>query len=199
LKPQRKNLCGTPEGYERHLQRAERPCEDCLDGSSTYTDLEIARQIESYRKLRHDQRLWEHYGILRVTYEQIFEAQGRTCACCEKTDPQQEWHVDFDPAGNIRGILCADCNLGIELLGDDLTGLQRAAAYLQSHADRGGHARHLGPGDFTVRPDPSKLMDACFKHFDAGLSIGQVVVQEKLEPNTARNLHAFWKSRRPVS
>lgn len=188
--------CGTPEGYERHLRRAERPCENCLVGSSTYTDLEIAQQIEIFRERRRDRQLWERCGILRDTYEQIFEVQGRACGCCKKTDPQQGWRVDLDLAGEIRGILCSDCNLGIEILGDDLRGLQRATAYLQDHAARGGHAKHHGPGDFAIRPNPSKCMNVCFEHFAAGRTVSQVVIQEKLEPETVKKIYALWKSRR---
>ena len=195
----RKNsvVCGTQEGYEKHLQRSERPCANCLVGSDTYTDIEIAQQIETFREKRRDQLLWNSCGVLRVTLEQIFEKQGRLCGCCKSADPKQDWHVDLDPAGTIRGVLCSDCNLGIEKLGDDTVGIHRAAAYLQCHADRGGHPKYYGPVRFAVKPGLSKCMETCFKHFDEGLPVSKVVIQEKLTPAIVREIHALWLSRQP--
>ena len=185
--------CGTPAGYAQHLKRAERPCAECLPGSVTYTDIEIARQIETFRERRGERRLWESHGILRVTYEQIFATQDRTCGCCKTTDPKQGWCVDLDNTGKIRGILCSDCNLGLSSLGDDLISLQRAVAYLETHAMRDGHPRHHGPVDIAVRPAPSARMEVCFQHFTAGLSINEVVVQEKLTPDVVKEIHTLWQ------
>jgi len=192
-------VCGTQEGYEKHLQRSERPCASCLVGSVTYTDIEVARQIETFREKRRDQRLWNNCGILRVTFEQIFDEQGRLCGCCKASDPKQGWYIDFDPAGTIRGILCSDCNLGIEKLGDDAAGVQRAVTYLQCHATRGGHPQHEDPVSFAIKPGLSECMETCFKHFDEGLPISKVSILKKLTADTVREIHELWISARAAT
>lgn len=161
-------------------------------GSDTYTDIEIARQIEIFREKCREQRLWHSCGILRVTFEQIFEKQGRRCGCCKESDPKQGWHIDLDAAGTIRGILCSDCNLGIEKLGDNEAGIHRAATYLQCHANRGGHPPHYGPVSYGIRPGRSARMEACFKHFDEGLPVGKVVIEEKLPVAAVQEIHELW-------
>ena len=185
-------VCGTQQGYEKHLQRSERPCTSCLVGSATYTDIEIARQIEAFQEKEHDRRLWNSCGVLRTTFEQIFDQQKRLCGCCKSSDPKQGWRLDLDAAGAIRGILCSDCNLGIEKLGDDAAGVDRAAQYLQCHAALGGHPRHYGPVCVSIRPALSKCMERCFKHFDRGLSVNNVVILEKLAPDVVREIHELW-------
>lgn len=190
--------CGTQQGYEKHLQRSERPCENCLVGSVTYTDIEIARQIEAFREKQGDRRLWNSCGVLRATFEQIFDEQERRCGCCKSSDAKHGWRLDLDAEGQVRGILCSDCNLGIEKLGDDLTGVYRAAQYLQFHAERGGHPRHYGPVSAGIKPALSKCMERCFKHFDERQSINNVVVIEKLSPNIVREIYDLWIGRIPA-
>lgn len=198
MTPRRKRsaLCGTRKGYERHLQQRERPCGKCLIGSTTYTDIEIARQIEDFQQKRHDHRLWHTHRILRVTFEQIFDEQGRRCGCCESSDPKQGWLGDLDSDGALRGVLCSDCDLGIEKLGDTRDGIARAAAYLQRHTDREGYDPHYGPLSLVVNPDLSECMKRCFMHFDEGLSVNKVVIREKLPPAAVKEIRTLWlKSR----
>lgn len=188
--------CGTQQGYEAHLERSERPCESCLVGSVTYTDLEIAQQIEAYREKQQERRLWNSFGVLRETFEQIFDKQGRVCGCCKSADPKHGWRLDLDAETQVRGILCSDCNLGIEKLGDDVLGLQRAVLYLQHHAARGGYPKHYGPVSFSVEPALSKCMKRCLAYFDEGHPVSIVVVREKLLPSTVRDIYQLWLTRK---
>ena len=185
-------VCGTQQGYEEHLHWRERPCKSCLVGSSTYTDIEIAHQIEAFRDNKRERELWNHCGVLRTTFEQIFDAQKHLCGCCKSSDSKQGWRLDLDASGTIRGILCSDCNLGIEKLGDDSIGVQRAAQYLQRHAELGGHPRHYGPVYVPIKPPLSACMERCFNHFNTGLTVNSVVVLEKLAPDVVQEIHALW-------
>ena len=50
------------------------------------------------------------------------------CAICQRPDPE---HVDHDhESGEVRGILCFNCNGGLGQFRDDATALLRAAEYL---------------------------------------------------------------------
>ena len=93
---------------------------------------------------RFEQRL-RKYGITAVQYRQILARQGGGCAVCGLTDSGDRrggrLHVDHDhDSGQVRGILCTNCNLGIGKFGDDPGRLRRAAIYLRygkSKAARG--------------------------------------------------------------
>jgi len=61
----------------------------------------------------------------------MIEAQGGTCATCA-AKPE---HVDHDHAtGNVRGVLCFNCNQALGNVRDDEMTLHRLARYLRRHA-----------------------------------------------------------------
>jgi hypothetical protein len=77
--------------------------------------------------------LKRRYGIGARDVERMIEAQGGMCAVC-RTAPAQ--HVDHDHAtGQVRGILCFNCNGGLGQFRDDRAVLERAITYLRHHAD----------------------------------------------------------------
>ncbi len=88
---------------------------------------------ERYKTSKRKARLKQLYGISLEYYNNLFEEQQGCCGICGKhqTELSITLHVDHDHKTNeIRGLLCADCNLGLGKLGDSLEGLQRAMEYL---------------------------------------------------------------------
>lgn len=78
------------------------------------------------------------YGISPEEYEELLDEQLNSCACCGSSDPKRKagFVIDHDhDTGFIRGLLCHNCNIGIGLLGDSLSGLQTAVNYLRKHYD----------------------------------------------------------------
>lgn len=67
-------------------------------------------------------------------YYELLEKQNNTCAICFTLDPKtknKKWCVDHDHnAGNIRGLLCSNCNLGLGHFQDNTTFLCQAVNYL---------------------------------------------------------------------
>ena len=77
-------------------------------------------------------RIKSWYGITRNEYTQLRKVQKECCAICGK---QRRIDVDHDHTTNkVRGLLCVKCNAGLGLLGDNITGLQRALKYLEKAA-----------------------------------------------------------------
>jgi len=196
----RRKHCGTRAALASHLRRGERPCAACLVASHTYTDAEIAALIQEQREHDKSRRLWQEHGITLATFERAFIAQGSCCACCRSTDSKTAhgWSLDLDhDTRTVRGILCADCDAGIKLLGDCLKGVQRAATYLQPHAPRGEYPRDLAP---PSRKDLTKNHSAriqhCFALFEQGITQHQVVIQLREHPDTVRDIHALWKTKK---
>jgi hypothetical protein len=73
------------------------------------------------------------YGVSADEFDAMLEAQGGRCAICkEMPERLASMHVDHDHAtGEVRGLLCLNCNQGIGKLKDDASLLLRAAFYLR--------------------------------------------------------------------
>jgi Recombination endonuclease VII len=79
-------------------------------------------------KLREQQRRRQRSRLPSPT-----RSEPLLCECCgSPPSGRGALHLDHDHLTNrFRGWLCQRCNMGIGQLGDDLRGIQRAAAYLQ--------------------------------------------------------------------
>lgn len=79
-------------------------------------------------------QLWKNYGITLADYDDMLEAQGGVCAFDGPTcgiDRFGRFHVDHDhETGEVRGLLCTNCNKGLGMFQDDPQLLLTAAAYL---------------------------------------------------------------------
>jgi DNA-directed RNA polymerase subunit RPC12/RpoP len=77
--------------------------------------------------------LWSRYGIRLEQYEAMVVAQDGRCAICGSA--LEQLHVDHDhETGEIRGLLCSNCNVAISQLGDDVETMESAIAYLEAAA-----------------------------------------------------------------
>jgi hypothetical protein len=79
-----------------------------------------------------DRQLKFKYGITQEEYDALLEAQGGGCAVCGATPEEEELPVDHDhDTGEVRGILCNNCNNGIGRFEDSPELLRSAADYLE--------------------------------------------------------------------
>jgi hypothetical protein len=75
--------------------------------------------------------LKKNYGITPEQFDTMLLQQGGACAICRETIAKP--HVDHDhKTGRVRGILCANCNVGLGMFGDDVKSLRSAIAYLST-------------------------------------------------------------------
>jgi hypothetical protein len=75
------------------------------------------------------------YHISTVTYNAMDILQGFRCAICNN-DKGNYQHLFIDhchKSGEIRGLLCRNCNLVIGNAKDSITILRKAASYLESN------------------------------------------------------------------
>ena len=80
--------------------------------------------------------LLKNYGITVEDYENMLTYQNSVCAICGNgpmpSDRGGILHVDHcHKTGNVRGLLCGDCNKGIGIFKDDPDRLIKAANYLR--------------------------------------------------------------------
>jgi hypothetical protein len=101
---------------------------------------EYARTYNHLRRLLHPGEVasadrWEairrKYGITQEDYEELFAAQDGVCAICGKEESNGKLSVDHDhETGDVRGLLCRLCNLGLSYWKDDPGLLLSASQYL---------------------------------------------------------------------
>lgn len=95
---------------------------------------------------RRDYRLLAKYGITGEEYDAMEREQDGKCAICKQPERRYGSHgkvkrlaVDHcHETGKVRGLLCADCNTAIGLLGDNPERVEAARAYLVGKSVRGG-------------------------------------------------------------
>ncbi|WP_432158660.1 endonuclease domain-containing protein [Streptomyces sp. bgisy153] len=100
------------------------------------------RAIPAPPRGRRDKR-WYAYKVSPDGYAALLAAQGGGCALCARPPGRRALAVDHDHAccprkGSrgttcgrcVRGLLCATCNVGVGVFGDDPARIRKAAAYL---------------------------------------------------------------------
>jgi hypothetical protein len=105
----------------------------------TETDREANRiAVRKYQKKNRSRLREQNRAYQRSKLPTPTRACPTLCECCGgPSTGRGTLHLDHSHTTNqFRGWLCHHCNLGIGSLGDDLRGIQRAAAYLQ----RGEHS-----------------------------------------------------------
>jgi hypothetical protein len=109
-----------------------------------------ARSKESKLRVHGGSRhyhLTRRYGIGDDEVDAMVEAQAELCPVCRRplgTKP----HVDHDHAsGQVRGLLCFTCNVGLGNFSDDPERLERAAAYLRGELTA---PSRIAPGVYAV-------------------------------------------------
>lgn len=75
---------------------------------------------------------WRKQGINPVAAEEALKTHQQTCDICGTGNPgRRTWHVDHDHlTGEVRGVLCGPCNVGLGMFKDSPELLERASSYL---------------------------------------------------------------------
>lgn len=74
------------------------------------------------------------YGITIEQYWELFDHQKGCCACCGQSHElfKRRLHVDHNHKnGQIRGLLCSECNPGLGYFQDSIERLEMAVKYLK--------------------------------------------------------------------
>jgi hypothetical protein len=86
------------------------------------------------RDIDFNNDLKKHYGITSEKYWELFNKQGGLCACCGQSHElfKRRLHVDHDhTTGQVRGLLCTECNPGLGYFQDSIERLEMAITYLR--------------------------------------------------------------------
>ena len=79
---------------------------------------------------RRSNHLKNKYGVSEEDYSEMLSEQEGVCAVCE-VGTESTLHVDHNhTTGEVRGLLCVNCNTGLGKLQDDPKVLAKAMTYL---------------------------------------------------------------------
>ena len=94
---------------------------------------------EENRRTLSDKERQRRFGITPERYSELLKFQNGTCAICKQPETATRMGkvkalaVDHcHQSGAVRGLLCADCNMGIGKLKEDPLVFQSAIQYLSS-------------------------------------------------------------------
>jgi len=109
-------------------------CKACANKSARASHARRKGTPEHKRKAR-EAYLQFTYGIGVDAVNQLRQAQGGKCPiCCTTLKDGTYTHVDHDhDNGEIRGILCTNCNRGLGHFHDSINTLERAITYLRNY------------------------------------------------------------------
>jgi hypothetical protein len=86
---------------------------------------------EKYRQIIRDSGLKHRFGINSEDYFQMLQDQNNSCAICKEKEIGKYLHVDHDHlTGEVRGLLCKNCNHGLGNFKDKIENLNEAIKYL---------------------------------------------------------------------
>ena len=121
--------CGKPDGLASY-------CKSCWKAYQTPRVVKWMKENpEKAKHHRRNAKLKAKYGITVKQYDSLPLAQDGRCPICRRPPPPsgRRLAVDHDhKTGKVRGLLCADCNRAVGLMGDSPELLMRASLYLYS-------------------------------------------------------------------
>ena len=106
-------------------------CKECVKIKSRKV-----KQCPEYAKNSH---LMRKYGMTTCDVEAVLDFQDRKCAICGTEEPGGKhgvFHVDHcHTTGEVRGMLCYNCNSMLGLSKDNIETLKESIRYLEAFQD----------------------------------------------------------------
>lgn len=115
------------------------PCTRCGSTLRLQSDSRCVRCLRQWRRdnehryyRRYGGKLFRQLGITPADFYMMAENQDWACKICGRI-PEGKLHVDHcHTSGNIRGLLCGGCNVGLGHFNDDPERLAAAIEYLRT-------------------------------------------------------------------
>ncbi len=99
--------------------------------------LQLKSKLDTYENKKEKNRRYKlktRYNITLETYNKMLTAQGYNCKICNTSSCKtgKAFAVDHcHTSQEIRGLLCANCNIALGLMGDDVALMKKAIKYLK--------------------------------------------------------------------
>ena len=113
--------------YYENKQPQQLNCEWCGSSFESYTKVKYCSNNCRKEKATHSRRL-NVYDLSQDEYESLLVRSGGVCEICREKEFE---HIDHcHVTGNVRGLLCQQCNHGLGNFQDRVAVLNRASEYL---------------------------------------------------------------------
>lgn len=125
----------------KHRARHKKWRDRNADRLKAYRDADRAKNMDRIRKTTRAYSIKYSYGISLEDYERLRALQGDRCAICNtdkaaRIHTDHSWRVDHcHETGEVRGLLCHNCNIAMGLLKENTTTLQQMINYLNHHKE----------------------------------------------------------------
>lgn len=127
-------ICGSCQQVKTHKEMskgARHLCKECAKQKLTEWK---AENPDRYKIAQRRSYLMKTFGITQAEFEALFAEQGYVCAICGNEPNDRRGfkpHIDHDHVtGEVRGVLCQSCNMGLGNFKDDRALLLAAIDYL---------------------------------------------------------------------
>ena len=113
---------GTKDGYQTQ-------CRECIKEQRQ-------KWASNNPEKRRKRKLWTKYRMTTEDYNKLMEDQNGKCKICGTKETRNKKYqflpVDHcHTTGEVRGLLCDYCNVGLGRFEDDIERLERAISYLK--------------------------------------------------------------------
>lgn len=128
--------CNTAKEKKEFSARNTRPCKlasHCKDCCNKWRREYKQKMPHIYKEYEHQRGLKRNYQLSKKDYDNMLQSQKGNCACCDRpaTTFKRRLHVDHDhKTGQVRGLLCTQCNPGLGYFEDSTKRLEMAIKYL---------------------------------------------------------------------
>jgi len=103
-----------------------------------YTRAYYAKNKAKMKEQMRRAKLLHLYGITIDQYEAMFVAQGGRCAICKRPPEKKPLVVDHNhKTGQVRALLCNNCNTAIGMLQESTEAIATAYHYLKYYESLG--------------------------------------------------------------
>lgn len=136
--------CGEEKDVKLFSKPTDRkhPRNYCRACDAASTKAWAAANPEKNRRRARRTMLRSKYNLTLEEYDTILASQGFCCAICKTTETRNKYGhfvVDHDHrTGQVRGLLCDACNIGLGGFRDNPVSLEAAIRYLLDHTEAKG-------------------------------------------------------------
>ena len=120
--------CGVEKPHDEFYRRTK-----AYDGLTAHCKECDRKAPWRQEKTRRDYDYKRKYGISLEDYNEMFYEQHGSCGICGKHQEELRGRLCVDHShetGEVRGLLCQECNSALGMLGDSIESIQKAMEYL---------------------------------------------------------------------
>ena len=116
--------------YSTNKKYLHSRCKECEHKKNKIYHKENRAKVTERQVITHRRK---KYGVSEEEYKNMVLSQNNLCAICNNPSNNKALAIDHNhTTGEVRGLLCHNCNLAIGLFKEDIAIFNRAIAYLTS-------------------------------------------------------------------